>query len=1085
MCTKKSFIGLSLICLFVLFVNSSFLYAYGESFGVYSEASEVAFEFYPSGYSDGWYWGYSEDKHEYSSHEVLSGDFGAAIFFSGIRDNKAMWLTQHFEYPSWNPVTDFNAGSYDSWNDPLNFIDNIDTAQSMVEIPNLIRVTIDYSLVDLGEDNYSPLSFITADGSPAYVKSEQWVCLLSYTVKNIKTDHTTIQDLRFFQFLHAHPTGTGNPAEFSSYSDADYEDALMGYDPCNPDKNFKYDISQWRSGNPSTQHVDWIGFSSTVAPNHFDSGDYVGIGGRPETGTHVRIENKSLNDEPNISAYDSAGAMEWDWGNLAWNAEKKITIAIMFGCGDIDHNAPIPPIDVTLTKTDDISTCVYPSTEDSNHFINYTICFTAGEDVNDVNIVDILPEDVYFQSCTGGGNYNAGLHQVVWDLGNLDANDANCFTLTVKVADFAQQGSTITNTAKMYSGNTLLRTTNEPTKICCVDNVVYVDCNATGLNNGSNWDNAYTELRDALDAIDANQHTCASQIWVADGIYEPTEANDPSPYDKTFQMLNGIDVYGHFGGIDSQETQLCQRNLADANNETILTGDINGNGTGDVDYVVRDANMTLDGFTVKKSRYVDRASAAIYCYNTSSTIENCITTENDGFGIKCENANGTLIKNCVIKNSLVQGVYCLSTDANFVSCTFGPNNQTGLHCVLNAKGYIFDCLFAGNNGKGIYASESSELFINNSNILNNSSYGIESNGSGSNVSITNSIVANNTGTGILTGANLKVERCKIYSNGYYGIESHNALNMEITDSLIYRNTTGGIFRASSSASAVIRNNTLYNNGSYGINLYSGTQTAISNNIVWGSTAYNITNGFSNVTYNCIQGGYTGTGNRSDNPEFRNAAANDFHLIADSNCINAGNPSTSGTNETDIDGEARKIGSVVDIGADEFNPYDLSLDGLVNFEDFAIFAKAWGTHTGQTDFNDRCDFYDDGATDYINYRDLEIFCDYWLSPVDWQDIGGEGAYFAEAECPLQGGEMMMMSMPPQSSGIELFSSESLAMESVEAIEYVEPPVVSEVEPFDVNETLDWLDDLWISGELTGSMTEAEFEAFRNSIENYEE
>jgi len=60
-----------------------------------------------------------------------------------------------------------------------------------------------------------------------------------------------------------------------------------------------------------------------------------------------------------------------------------------------------------------------------------------------------------------------------------------------------------------------------------------------------------------------------------------------------------------------------------------------------------------------------------------------------------------------------------------------------------------------------------------------------------------------------------------------------------------------------------------------------------------------------------------------------------------------------------------------------------------------------------------------------------------------------------------------------------------MESVEAIEYVEPPVVSEVEPFDVNETLDWLDDLWISGELTGSMTEAEFEAFRNSIENYEE
>ncbi|MCX5633995.1 MAG: hypothetical protein NTW93_10040, partial [Phycisphaerae bacterium] len=220
-----------------------------------------------------------------------------------------MWLEQHFSYPYWDPDTDFNDGSYSSWNDPCNPIDNIDTARSMVET-NQIRVTIDYNLVDLDEDGYSPLSFIDANGNSAYVKSEQWVCVMTYTIKNIRTDHNTIQDLRFFQFLHSHPTGTYYPAQFSSYSTADYSDALKGYDPQHPDLNFRYDISQCGTDYSDPEHIDWIGFSSTVEPNHFDSGDYVGDYYEPETGTHIRIENKSLNDEPSISASGAAGAME-------------------------------------------------------------------------------------------------------------------------------------------------------------------------------------------------------------------------------------------------------------------------------------------------------------------------------------------------------------------------------------------------------------------------------------------------------------------------------------------------------------------------------------------------------------------------------------------------------------------------------------------------------------------------------------------------------------------------------------------------------------------------------------------------------
>jgi hypothetical protein len=103
----------------------------------------------------------------------------------------------------------------------------------------------------------------------------------------------------------------------------------------------------------------------------------------------------------------------------------------------------------------------------------------------------------------------------------------------------------------------------------------------------------------------------------------------------------------------------------------------------------------------------------------------------------------------------------------------------------------------------------------------------------------------------------------------------------------------------------------------------------------------------------------------------------------------------------MDGDCNNTARV-DIGADEFCPYDLVQDGFVDFLDFRVFADTW-RKSNQTGYDDYCDFYDDGTTDYINFKDLEIFCRYWLTPTDWDGIGGEGAYFADTGS----GEMDMM------------------------------------------------------------------------------
>ena len=64
--------------------------------------------------------------------------------------------------------------------------------------------------------------------------------------------------------------------------------------------------------------------------------------------------------------------------------------------------------------------------------------------------------------------------------------------------------------------------------------------------------------------------------------------------------------------------------------------------------------------------------------------------------------------------------------------------------------------------------------------------------------------------------------------------------------------------------------------------------------------------------------------------------------------------------------------------------DVNLDGLVDWFDFALFASAWGSHFGESNFLARCDL--DGSGDMvIDALDLAVFSAQWLTNENWRQV----------------------------------------------------------------------------------------------------
>ncbi|HZV70616.1 MAG TPA: hypothetical protein VFG10_13775 [Saprospiraceae bacterium] len=124
---------------------------------------------------------------------------------------------------------------------------------------------------------------------------------------------------------------------------------------------------------------------------------------------------------------------------------------------------------------------------------------------------------------------------------------------------------------------------------------VYVDKDATGLNNGTSWVNAFTDLQNAIKAVD--YYLNVREIWIAEGNYYTSLSGNR---DTSYVLRDSVAIYGGFVG---NETIRSQRILNPTHVK--LSGDIGilNDSTDNAYHVIKVTSSCvdciLDGLTIR------------------------------------------------------------------------------------------------------------------------------------------------------------------------------------------------------------------------------------------------------------------------------------------------------------------------------------------------------------------------------------------------------------------------------------------------------------------------------------------------------
>lgn len=435
--------------------------------------------------------------------------------------------------------------------------------------------------------------------------------------------------------------------------------------------------------------------------------------------------------------------------------------------------------------------------------------------------------------------------------------------------------------------------------------VVYVKWNASGLNNGSSWTNAYPSLQDALAAA-----ISGDEIWVAAGTYKPTTTADRT---ISFTLKNGVSIYGGFNGTETLRTQ---RNPVA--NATRLSGDIGAtHDWSDNSYHVvfgKSTNSTavLDGFTIFAGNANGNSldynyGGGMYLYSSSPTLANLIFSDNWATG------KGGGMCNDYSSPSLTNVTFRINK-ANNVGIGGGMYNNNSSPSLTKVT---FDGNSADSEGGGMYNYSSAPSLTDVT--FNANQAGAKGGGmynySDSSPSLTNvTFSANTAGT----------------EGG--GMANWNNCSPSLTNVTFSANSStangGGMFNYAGSSPSLM-NVTFSGNtsGNKGGGMYNHTGAPeIYNSIFWGNGSEIVNNTISAEIYDSIVAGgcpanSSACGNILDENPNLGALANNggftqtMALGVGSPAIDAGNNATCA--DTDQRGVTRPQGKKCDMGAYEF------------------------------------------------------------------------------------------------------------------------------------------------------------------------
>ena len=217
--------------------------------------------------------------------------------------------------------------------------------------------------------------------------------------------------------------------------------------------------------------------------------------------------------------------------------------------------------------------------------------------------------------------------------------------------------------------------------------IYYLDPQASGLNNGSDWANAWINIQTAFD----------------------TAAAGDTVYCRGTQTLAvSIDVDMNSGDWTNGYIKFIGCNAAGAVNGTRF---------------VLDASMTapyclniaagMNYFSMENIEFKNAVSHGVNANGNSSQHwfwNNCSFHENGGNGGNFYRNNDAFFIRCAFYNNSVDGVTA-GFSQRFLFCSFHDNSQAGINGYVGRNNNFTGCLIIDNTVSGVHRSEDREMYL--------------------------------------------------------------------------------------------------------------------------------------------------------------------------------------------------------------------------------------------------------------------------------------------------------------------------------------------------------------------------------------